>query len=154
MYLKDRNKNKKISIIHKKWLYNLLHNEQRSVSELSLKYCISKGTLNRIKHDPRIIHNPTVMRTISTLNSDEGETIIGCNCEFLDNNVWQFNANDVCKHIALKLKRSLPLYKIRKLMKENLHLSIKRINSRPCFINFEWLHLVRILFSLLLTNFC
>ena len=92
------------------------------------------------------------MRTISILNWDEEETIIGFIREFLDNNVWHFNANDVCKNIALKLKRSLPLDKIRKLMKEKLHLSYKRINSRPCFINFEWLHLVRILFCLRLTN--
>ena len=141
-----------MSYLQRKWLFDKLHYEQRSISELSKAYNISKGALYRIKQDRRLITKPVGTRNIFKLSTSEEQAIIKCIRDFLENCTFQFNASDVCKHILLKLGRSLPLSRIRKLLKETFHLSYKRIYSRPCYIDIDRIQLTRILFSICLSN--
>ena len=141
-----------MSYLQRKLLFDKLHYEQRSISELSKAYSISKGALYRIKQDHLLITKPVGTRNIWKLSTSEEQAIIKCIQEFLKNCTCQFNASDVCKHILLKLGRSLPLNRIRKLLKETFQLSYKRINSRPCYIDIYKIQLTRILFSIWLSN--
>ena len=71
----------------------------------------------------------------------------------MKNQIDQFNVKDVHKFIEIKLGNKFPLHKIRSLMKEQLGLSYKRINSRPNNINLKKLILTRILFSINISKF-
>ena len=52
------------------------------------------------------------------------------------------------KFVDLKLSNKYPIYMIRNIMKQQLNLSYKRINSRPLNVDFERLLLSRIIFSM------
>ena len=122
-----------------------------SVSELSRKYSLSKGTLYRIKHDARLISRPEATRRIFGLNRGEEETLIEWVREFFKSHTWQFNAKDVHNHIMRKLGKDLPLYH-QKSYETHFNLVYKRVNSRPCNIKIDKLQLARILFSIRLSN--
>ena len=70
----------------------------------------------------------------------------------MDKNIYQLNANDVYNHVQINLGINLPIHKIRNILRENFHLSYKRINSRLCFIDLRRLKLARMLFSIRLLS--
>ena len=139
--INTRLKKQKLSYFERKWLFDKLHYEWISVKELSKTLSISKGALYRIKHDRRLSSKPVGTRSIFRLSQSEKGAVFECIKEFLDKNIYQFNANDVYNHVQINLGINLPIHKIRNIFRENFHLSYKRINSRLCFIDLRRLKL-------------
>ena len=106
----------------------------------------------RIKHDRRLSSKPAGTLSIFRLSQSEKGAVFECIKEFLDKNVYQLNTNDVYNHVQINLGINLPIHKIRNILRENFHLSYKRINSRLCFIDLRRLKLACMLFSIRLLS--
>ena len=150
--INTRLKNQKLSYFERKLLFDKLHYEWISVKELSKTFSISKGALYRIKHDRRLSSKPIGTRSIFRLSKSEKGVVVECIKEFLDRNIYQFNANDVYNNVQINLGINLPIHKIRNILREIFHLSYKRINSRLCFIDMRRLKLAHMLFSIRLLS--
>ena len=121
-------------------------------SVFTRSYNISKGALYRIKHDRRLSSKSVSTRSIFRLSKNEEGAVVECIKEFLDRNIYRFNANDVYNHVHINLGMNLLIHKIRNILRENFHLSYKRISSRPCFIDISRLKRARMLFSIRLLS--
>ena len=150
--INTRLKNQKLSYFERKWLFDKLHYKWISVKELSKTFNISKGALYRIKHDRRLSSKPVGTQSIFRLSQNEEGVVFECIKEFLDKNIYQFNANDVYNHVQINIGINLPIHKIRNILREHFYLSYKRINSRPSFIDMRRLKLARMLFSIRLLS--
>ena len=146
--MEERTKYQKISKLQKNWILTKICNDWITVRELSKNYNISKSTLYRIKNDSRLVSKPDSMRDIFKFKKYEKEKLVNCIKEYLKYQKSHFNAEDVSKFVDLKLSNKYPIYMIRNIMKQQLNLSYKRINSRPLNVDFERLLLSRIIFSM------
>ena len=59
---------------------------------------------------------------------------------------WTFTERDVQIKLKMNYHINIPIYEVRKVMKERLNLSFKRVNSRPSNIWLNKLKIQRILF--------
>ena len=138
----------KISKLQKNWILAKMHNNCISVRELSKNYNISRSTLYHIKNDSRLVTKLETMRDIFKFRRYEKEKLKNWIKDYLKYQKSHFNAEDVSKFVNIKLRNKYPIYMIRNIMKQQLNLSYKRINSRPLNVDFERLLLSRILFSI------
>ena len=65
---------------------------------------------------------------------------------------WTFTARDVQIKLKMNYHINIPIHEVRKIMKERLNLSFKRINSRPSNIWLNKLRIWRILFWIKFTK--
>ena len=126
----------------------MIHEENKSVNELSRDFNVSKGVLYRIRNHFKIISQPDAFRNVFKFRLNEEEMVVRSVHDFLKNQVDKFNVKDVHKFVEIKLGNNYPFHKIWNIMKKQFSLSYKRINSRPSNIELSKLILTRILFSI------
>ena len=73
--------------------------------------------------------------------------------EFIKNQEYTFTSNDVARYVNSALNSSYSSTIIRKLMKDELNLSYKKIKSRPNNVDFSKIRSARILFAIKFAKF-
>ena len=134
--------------MHEKYfLRSKMDQDKTSISELWQTYPISKSTLYSIKADSRIDLNKTKdVNAMHNLEEEANKNIEKIIKSYINEKKWVFTSKDI--QFKLKTEDSINISsgKVRKLMKEKLNLSFKRINLRPLNIWLEKLKFWRLLF--------
>ena len=134
-------------------LFKKLNYENKSMKKLFKDYNVSRRTLNRLKIDMILIQRPETLRNMFKFKIHKNERVIEFMHEYLQHQVKQYNVKDVGKFIEEKIGIRYPLQKIMNMMRKEIWLFCKRINSRSCNIDYEKLQITRVLFSIRLSNF-
>ena len=146
MGLEDRNKNEKLSKIQIQFLYDLMKNQDFSVKQLSSIYQISPSVLYKIKRKtnediakgPEKKFNKILKSNKEILTKELMNLIVHTNIPL--------NAVEVTKIVNDRLKTNYNSSFIRKILKYNLHMSFKRIKSRPNSIDLNRVKAIRQLY--------
>ena len=144
--LEDRNKNEKLSKIQIQFLYDLMKNQDFSVKQLSSIYQISPSVLYKIKRKtnediakgPEKKFNKILKSNKEILTKELMNLIVHTNIPL--------NAVEVTKIVNDRLKTNYNSSFIRKILKYNLHMSFKRIKSRPNSIDLNRVKAIRQLY--------
>ena len=135
---RTRNKHQLLSVHEKHYLKSKIDQDKTSISKLWQTYSISRSTLYSIRVNNRIDLENTFdiyKRTIQDKETNEAiEKIIS---NYLNDKKGVFTSKDIQFKLCTEYSINISLNKIRKLMKEQLNLSFKRINSRPSNIWLE-----------------
>ena len=145
--LANRFRNQKLSAIQLTYLKNQINNSKSSSKQLSLEFNVSPSLINKIKRTDLSLLWSERSRKLIKINGIEMNSVIEELKCFITNVDYAFNSIEITNHINSKLNKNYKPCFIRKLMKNELDLTFKKVKPRPNNVNFDILKASRQLFA-------
>ena len=143
----ERWKYQKLTDQQYKFLKKELKTSNDTINQISNQYNVSISLLYKINQSNwEQINNKSHKKLIKLYRKDKS-ILLNEITTFVNGWEYTLNAKEITNHINSKLSTNYSTQFIRKIMKEDLKLSYKKVNSRPNNIDFNKLKAIRTLFD-------
>ena len=143
----ERWKYQKLTDQQYKFLKKELETSNDTINQISNQYNVSISLLYKINQSNwEQINNKSRKKLIKLYGKDKS-ILLNEITAFVNGWEYTFNAKEITNHINSKLNTNYSTQFIRKVMKEDLKLSYKKVSSRPNNIDFNKLKAIRTLFA-------
>ena len=118
-----------------------------STRDIWSAYNVSPSVVNKIKWSSYFqLNRPRAKRIVKHFRTQKVKLICSIK-DFMKKNWSTFTAKEVTEHVNLNANSDYSIKTIRQLMKADLNMSYKRVNSRPTNINLKTINNIRSLFA-------
>ena len=145
--LTRRNKHQKLTKLQMKFIENILNQWTFSIKILWQKYWVSPSVVYKIKRMSNNQINQGSSKNFNSITDKEKEKLLKELQDMILNTDYPFNSVQATELINKKLQTSYNSVLIRKLLKEELNWSLKKVKQRPIQVDLNRVRAMRQLFS-------
>ena len=145
--LMKRNKNQKLTKLQMKFIKNILNQWTFSIKKLWQKYGVSPSVVYKIRRMSNNQINQGPSKNFNSITDKEKEKLLKELQDMILNTDFPFNSVQATELINKKLQTSYNSALIRKLLKEELNWSFKKVKQRPIQVDLNRVRAMRQLFS-------